>query len=208
MRILTEKDAENFLEKNSFPVAERMIITKEDQIEGASKKIKFPVSMKVVGKDILHKTDVGGVKLNIKTLEEAKKAFYSLKKIKGFQGVLIQKFIPGKYVLIGLKKTSEFGHVLAFGLGGIFTEVISDVSFRVCPIKEKDVAEMIDEIKGKQILFGVRGQKSVNINAIKKILLKISNLTLKYPGIKELDINPVIVNTKEAKIVDARIIFE
>lgn len=208
MRILTEKDAENFLEKNSFPVAERMTITKEEQIEGASKKIKFPVSMKIIGKDILHKTDVGGVKLNIKTLEEAKKAFCSLKKIHGFQGVLVQKFIPGKYVLIGLKKTNEFGHVLAFGLGGIFTEVISDVSFRVCPIKEKDVAEMINEIKGKQILFGVRGQKSVNISAIKKILLKLSNLSLKYPDIKELDINPVIVNTKEAKIVDARIIFE
>lgn len=208
MRILTEKDAEDFLEKNKFPVADRIVVKREDQIGNAVKKVKFPVSMKIIGKNILHKSDVGGVKLNIKTFDEAKKAFDSLKKIRGFQGVLIQEFVPGKYVLIGLKKTNEFGHVLAFGLGGIFTEVINDVSFRVCPIKEKDVLEMIDEIKGKQILYGTRGQKSVNINAIKKILIKISNLSLKYPKIKELDINPVIVNAKEAKIVDARIIFE
>ncbi len=208
MRILTEKEAEDFLEKNRFPVAERIVIKKEEQIEEAIKKVDFPVSMKVIGKSILHKTDVGGVKLNIKTLDEAKKAFNSLRKIKGFQGVLVQEFVPGKYVLIGLKKTNEFGHVLAFGLGGIFTEVISDVSFRVCPVKEQDALEMIDEIKGKQILYGIRGQKRVNISAIKKILLKISNLSLKYPKIKELDINPVIVNAKEAKIVDARIIFE
>ena len=164
--------------------------------------------MKIIGKKILHKTDVGGVKLDIRNLDEAKRSFKVLKKIRGFEGVLVQKFIPGKYVLVGLKKTKEFGHVIVFGLGGVFTEVISDVSFRVCPIKEKDAEEMINEIKGKQILYGIRGGKRVNIKAIKQILLKISKLSSKYPKIKELDINPAIVSEKDATIVDARIIFE
>jgi len=208
MKIFVEKDAEDFLEKNKFPVAKRVVVKKEQEIEIAIKKLKFPVSMKIIGKKILHKTDVGGVKLDIRNLDEAKKSFKILKKIRGFEGVLVQKFIHGKYVLVGLKKTSEFGHVIVFGLGGVFTEVISDVSFRVCPIKEKDAEEMINEIRGKQILYGVRGSKRVNIKAIKQILLKISKLSLKYPGIKELDINPAIVSEKDATIVDARIVFE
>ncbi len=207
MKVLIEKDAEDFLEKNRFPVAKRVVIKKESEIEQAVKKLGFPVSMKIIGKNILHKTDVGGVKLDIRNLQEAEKAFKQLKKVKGFQGVLVQEFIPGKYVLLGLKKTNEFGHVLVFGLGGIFTEVISDVSFRVCPININDAQEMIDEIKGKQILYGLRG-KRVNIKAIKNLLVKLSNLSKKYENIKELDINPSIVNEKEAVIVDARVIFE
>lgn len=208
MKVLVEKDAEDFLEKNKFPVTKRNFIKSISEIESAAKKLKFPISMKIVGKKILHKTDVGGVKLDIRNLDEAKKAFKELKKIRGFEGVLVQKFIEGKYVLIGLKKTKEFGHVLAFGLGGVFTEVISDVSFRVCPVKEKEVLEMINEIKGKKILYGLRGSRRVNISAIKNILLKLSDLSKKYPSIKELDINPVIVGSKKAEIVDARVIFE
>ena len=208
MKVFIEKDAEDFLEKNKFPVAKRVAIKKAEEIEDAINKLKFPVSMKIIGKNILHKSDVKGVKLDIRNLEEAKKSFKELKRIKGFQGVLVQKFISGKYVLLGLKKTNEFGHVLVFGLGGVFTEVIGDVSFRVCPINNKEVNEMINEIKGKEILFGTRGQKPVNINAIKRLLVKLSNLSKKYPKIKELDINPAVVNEKEAIIVDARIIFE
>ncbi len=208
MRVLIEKDAEDFLEKERFPITKRVFIKKELEISNAVKKLGFPVSMKIVGKNILHKSDVGGVKLDIRNLDEARKNFKILKKIKGFQGVLVQEFIPGKYVLIGLKKTAEFGHVVVFGLGGIFTEVISDVSFRVCPIKDKDADEMINEIRGKQVLYGIRGSKRVNISSIKKILLKMSKLSEKYPDIKELDINPAIVSSKEAKIVDARVIFE
>jgi acyl-CoA synthetase (NDP forming) len=208
MKIFVEKEAEDFLEKNKFPVAKRVFIKKENEIEGAIKKLGYPLSMKVVGQNILHKTDVGGVKLDIRTLNEAKKNFKILKKIKGNSGVLIQKFIEGKYVLVGLKKTSEFGHVLVFGLGGVFTEIISDVSFRVCPVNEKDVSEMIEEIKGKQILYGVRGGKRVNLKAIKQLLLKTCRLSSKYPNLKELDINPAVVNEKEAIIVDARAVFE
>ena len=207
MKVFVEKDAEDFLEKNKFPVASRIAIKKEEEIEKAVKKLEFPISMKIIGKSILHKTDVGGVKLNIKDMNEAKRKFKELKKIKGFSGVLVQKFLNGSYVLVGLKKTREFGHVLAFGLGGIFTEVIGDVSFRICPVKEKDVDEMMQEIKGKDILYGARGKKR-NIKAVRNILLKLSKLSEKYPKIKELDINPVIVNEKEAKIVDARIVFE
>jgi acyl-CoA synthetase (NDP forming) len=121
--------------------------------------------------------------------------------------ILVQKYTEGKQIIIGLKKDPTFGHVLAFGLGGIFTEILKDVSFRICPITEQDAELMIQEIKGYSILKGYRNS-SANIKSIKQILMKTSELAKKYPKIKELDINPLIVNEKQATIVDARIIFD
>lgn len=206
MKVFTEKEAENFLEKEGFPIAERKFAKIKTEALKFAKQLGFPLSLKIVSKKILHKTVVSGVKLNLKTEEEIGKAFDELKKIKNFEGCLVQKFVPGEYVLIGLKKDPSFGHVIAFGLGGVFTEVIKDVSFRVCPITKKDAEDMMEEIKGYVILKSDHEQ--VNIVALKKILLKTSELAKKYQNIKELDINPVVVNEKKATIVDARIIFE
>ena len=206
MKILTEQEAENFLEKRKFPVARRLTAKTKEQALAAAKKLGFPLTLKIISKKILHKSIVNGVKLNINSNEDVEKAFDELKKIRNFEAALVQKFIPGEYVLIGLKKDPTFGHVIAFGLGGIFTEVIKDVSFRVCPITKKDAEEMMHEIKGYAILKS--DHEKFNINAIKNILLKISALAQKNPKKKELDINPVVVNEKKATIVDARIIFE
>jgi len=208
MKVLSEKDAEIFLEKNGFPVAKRIIAKNLEQTIKAAKKMGFPLVLKIVSKKILHKSDVHGVKLNLKNIEEVKNGFNELRKIKNFEGVLVQEYIEGKYIITGLKKDSCFGHVLVFGLGGIFTEIIKDVSFRVCPITKKDTYEMIKEIKGYKILEGIRGEKAVNLDSISNILLKLSNLSKKYKNIQELDINPLIVNNKSSKIVDARIVFE
>jgi acyl-CoA synthetase (NDP forming) len=147
------------------------------------------------------------VKVNIKDMKELEKAFNELKKIKNFEGVMVQEYIDGKFIITGLKKDATFGHVIAFGLGGIFTEIIKDIAFRVCPITKKDAIEMIKEIKAYKILEGARGEKPINFYSLLRVLLALSELSKRYKNIEELDINPLIVNEKNAKIVDARIVF-
>lgn len=208
MKILIENEAEDFLEKEKFPVAIRKVVKNEKEITNIIKKIGFPLSMKIISHKILHKSDVGGVKYPLNSEEEAINAFNELRKLEGFEGVLAQKFVSGKSVIVGLKKTNEFGHVLVFGLGGIFVEVMKDVSYRICPVSIKDIKEMMGEIKGYKLLKGMRGEKAVNLDAIEKVLLEASKLAEKYKNIKELDINPLIVNEKDAVIVDARIVLE
>jgi len=207
MKVLAEKEAEEFLEKKGFPIAKRIFVKDFDGCLKAAKKISFPLVLKIASKKILHKSDVNGVRVNIKDEKELEKAFNELKKIKNFEGVMVQEYIEGKFVITGLKKDPTFGHVIAFGLGGIFTEIIKDVSFRVCPITKKEAIEMIKEIKAYKILNGTRGEKPVNFYSILRVLLALSELSKKFKDIQELDINPLIVNEKNAKIVDARIVF-
>lgn len=206
-KVLSEKEAEDFLEKNSFPIVKRKLASNIDEIIKYSKDIGYPIALKLSSKEILHKTDIGAVKLNLQE-KDLEKAYNELIKIKIKKPkILVQKHIEGQQIIIGLKKNPTFGHVLAFGLGGIFTEILKDISFRICPITEQDADSMIQEIKGYPILKGYRNF-SVNIRLIKQILMKTSELAKKYPKIKELDINPLIVNEKQATIVDARIIFD
>ena len=207
MQVLIEREAEDFLEKEGFPVAKRFIAENLKEALESAKKLKYPLTMKVISKQILHKSDVGGVKLDIRNEEEVKKSFQDLSKLKGFEGVLMQKFREGRFILIGLKEDQTFGHAIAFGTGGIYTEVLKDVSFRVCPIEENDAEEMIKETKAYEILKGARGYKPINLNTIKKLLIKFSKLPLKYPKLKELDVNPLLITDTTEEIIDARIIF-
>ena len=202
MRIFTEKEAEKFLEKRGFKIVNRIYIGKKSGISKAINKIGFPFVMKVSGEKIIHKNKVGGIKTNIKDYKHALKAFMELKKIKNFEGCMIQKQISGKEFLLGIKKTPEFEHVVAFGAGGIHTEKLKDVSFRVCPFDKNEARKMIKEIKS------AKGLNKKNIDDIEKNLIKLSYLAKKYPKIKELDINPLIVDKKRAIIVDARIVLE
>jgi hypothetical protein len=202
MKIFTEKEAENFLEKEDFRIIDRICIKKKTEINNILNKISFPWVMKVSGKQIIHKNKVKGIKLGIKNYNEAIKSFEQLKQIKGFEGVMIQKQIKGKEFLLGIKKTPEFEQVIAFGAGGIYTEKLKDISFRVYPFGEKDAKEMIKEVKIAKKL-----NKKI-INKIEKNLIQLNKLVQHYPKIKELDINPLIVNEKEAVIVDARIVWE
>ena len=207
MQVLIERDAENFLEKEGFPVAKRFIASNIKEALESAKKLKYPLTMKVISKQILHKSDFGGVKLDIRNEEEVKKHFQELSKLKGFEGVLMQKFREGRFILIGLKEDPTFGHAIAFGTGGIYTEVLKDVSFRVCPINDEDAEEMIQETKAYELLKGARGSKPADLNKIKKLLIKFSKLPIKYPKLKELDVNPLLVTDSSEEIIDARIIF-
>jgi len=202
MQIFTEKEAENFLEKEGFQIVNRIYIKKKSDINKSINKISFPFVMKVSGKKIIHKNKVKGIILNIKNYEESVKAFNKLKKIKDSEGVIIQRQIKGNEFLLGIKKTPEFEHVIAFGAGGIHTEELKDISFRVCPFNNIEAKNMIKEIKAAKNL-----NKKI-INKIQKNLIKLCQLAKRHPKIKELDINPLIVNEKDTIIVDARIAWE
>jgi acetate---CoA ligase (ADP-forming) subunit beta len=163
--------------------------------------LKYPVVMKVASENVVHKSDVGGVIVGIKNIEEAKESYEKLKKIS--DKIVVQTMAKGKEVIIGMKRDDQFGPVIMFGLGGIFVELMKDVSFRICPVDKKNALEMIKEIKSSKILEGIRGDKPVNIDKLANIIVEISKLSIKE-DIEEIDLNPVMVNEKNAIIVDAR----
>jgi succinyl-CoA synthetase beta subunit len=200
MQEFSEKEAENFLEKQGFDLIKRKMIKNKSEL--SSIEFNFPWVMKVSSKNIIHKSKTGGVITNIKTLVEASNVFDKLSKIDNSEGVMIQSMQRGYEIILGLKNTKEFGLSIIVGNGGTQVESKKDVSFRITPITKGDAQEMIDELKIADEL-----KKQTSIQLITDNLLKLSKLAEKYPQIQELDINPLIVNKTEAKVVDARMIL-
>ena len=194
MKIILEKEAEDFLEKNQFSVVNRNFIKNKSQLKNI--KLSFPWVMKVYSKKIIHKNKANGIILNIKNLSQAKHAFIKLSKLKGFQGTIIQEQIKGQELILGLKSTEDFGLSILLGKGGTDVEKIKDITFRIIPINQKDAEQMIKDLK----------IKVNNKQAIINNLLKLNKLALKNKNIQELDINPIILTKDKATIVDARII--
>ena len=214
MKVLSFEEAKKLLEKYNIPFVKTIICQSKKEAIDFAQKIGFPVVLKVFSPDILHKTDVGGVKIGIENERDLKRVFdeilFSLKEKKPkakIEGMLIQKQIFGKEVVVGMKRDLAFGPVLMFGLGGIFVEILNDVAFRVAPITKREALKMIREIKSFKILKGFRGEKPVNIEKIAEIIVKVSKLSLKEEKIQEIDLNPIIVNEKEAQVVDARFLL-
>jgi acyl-CoA synthetase (NDP forming) len=214
MKILTEHGAKKVLSKYGIQVTQGSIAKNADEASRIASSIGFPVAMKISSPDISHKSDVGGVVLNVRN-EDVKDAFSDMisrvkKAVPGanIEGVLVQQMAPsGHEVIVGLKKDAQFGHALMFGLGGIFVEVYRDVTFRVVPIRKREAFEMISEIKGYPILKGIRGRKSADIDSIVDVLISVSSMAM-TENIIELDINPLIVNESGAFAVDARAMIE
>lgn len=214
-RSLLETEAKELLREYNIPIPAFKLIKSEGEISGIRESIGYPLVMKIVSPDIIHKSDAGGVKVGVKDEEEARMAyqeiiFKAIKYNKKAQicGVIAYKMIPqATEIIIGMMKDPHFGPVIMFGLGGIFVEVLKDISFRVLPIEERDAWEMITEIKGYEILKGVRGEGPKDIEAIKILLMKISKLTTENPEIKEIDLNPVFISEKSLQVIDARIIL-
>ena len=214
-RSLLETEAKELLKEYGIPVPAFKLIKSEEGIDKLKETIGYPIVMKIVSPDIIHKSDAGGVKVGVKNEEEAKMAYqdimYRVKKYKEeakIIGVIACKIIPqSTEIIIGMMKDPSFGPVIMFGLGGIFVEVLKDVSFRIIPLEERDAQEMIAEIKGYKILKGVRGEAPKDIEAIKNLLMKVSQLTMENPEIKEIDLNPVFVFEKGLQVVDARMIL-
>lgn len=215
MRAVGENEALDFVKKHGVPIVKKEFVKDADSAVNASKKLGFPVVMKISSPQVLHKTDVGGVITDIRDEEHARESFVSLvskvkKKVKGakIEGVVIEQQLKGHEVIIGAKKDDQFGPVIMFGLGGVFVEVFKDVSFRIVPIDRSDAKEMITELKAHPILAGARGGGAVNFKALEDMLLKVSKMLWKRKDIAELDLNPVFVDGKTAVAADARMVLE
>jgi len=195
------------LAKYSLPTASMALCSNEAELTVSAKRIGYPVAIKAISSDIVHKSDVGGVALGLKNEEELISAFKKMKKRVGERPnlkFLVQKMEAGLEVIAGMKRDAQFGPVIMVGLGGIFVEIMKDVAFRVAPIKEKEAEAMLRELKAFKILGGARGKK-YDAAALVKILVKISELSMKEPDVLELDLNPIMLKERGAAIVDARI---
>jgi acyl-CoA synthetase (NDP forming) len=207
---MPDEKAYELLKRYKIKVPDYQFCKSEKELPEAIKKIGFPMVMKVSGKDIVHKTDVSGVRLGICSVEEAKDAFSDLIKVKGAEKVLVQKMIKEGYeIIIGARKDPQFKTVVALGAGGIFTEFLKDVSFRVSPIEKEDAENMLMEVKFSELLLkGFRGQKPADKEAIVNTILSLSRLVDANPNIREVDLNPVFASSTDAIAADVRIILE
>lgn len=214
---LLEHESLRLCELYELPVAKYGLATSEEEAVALANKIGFPVVLKVVSPDISHKTDVGGVFLGVKNFEEVRKAYNTIMtnistRAPGSRvsGVLVQSMVQQDLeVIVGGVRDKIFGPVVMFGLGGIFVEVLKDVSFRVAPLTESDVEDMVREIKGFKILEGYRGSPPRDIESLKRVILGVASMISELDEVEAIDLNPVILypRGKGALIVDARVIL-
>ncbi|MGE5479436.1 MAG: acetate--CoA ligase family protein [Chloroflexota bacterium] len=194
------------LDAAGIPRAKEATVRSLEELEARAGEMGFPLVMKVVGP--VHKTDVGGVRLGIKSIDEAKKVFGELMQIKDAVGVLLQQMLSGTELFVGAKAEPGYGHIVLFGLGGIFIEVLKDVSADLVPISGKEAQRMIESIRSKALLEGVRGQSGIDKGKIADIIMRLSALLEAAPEIAELDLNPLLGNSEYVTAVDARIRIE
>ena len=213
---LTEIESKKVLQEAGISTIETRLATSRKEAVAMSKDMGFPVVLKVASPDIIHKTDIGGVKLGLKNATQVGKAYSEIMEAvkrshpgAAVDGVSVQKMAkPGVEVIIGVSKDVQFGPVLMFGLGGILVELLKDVSFRIVPITRRDAGEMIRELKGYPLLDGYRGQEPADVPFLEEMLLKVSRFAEENPEIKELDLNPIFAYSDGAVAVDARIVLE
>lgn len=214
-KLLTEIESKELLGQAGVNVVKAKLATSREEAISLSQQLGLPVVLKIASTDVVHKSDAGGVKLGLETVEQVGEAYDDiLKSIKQhypeaqLQGVSVQNMArPGIEVIIGMSKDAQFGPVLMFGLGGILVEILKDVAFRIVPLTRRDAAEMIREIKGYPLLEGYRGQEPADLVALEELLLKISDFVEQNPEIEELDLNPVFAYKDDAVAVDARIVL-
>ncbi len=215
-KALLETEAKTICIEYGIPVTKFNLAKNEKEATEQANQIGYPVVLKIVSPDIIHKSDAGGVIVNLKTSTEVsiayKKIVENAKKYKSdakIAGVLVQEMAPqSTEVIVGAIKDPQFGQTVMFGLGGIFVELLKDVNFRVAPINADDAKEMITQLKAFPLLNGYRNTTPADVNALTEILCNVSCLIMENPEIKELDLNPVMAYPKGAKTVDARIILE
>jgi len=212
---MLETESRELLSMYTIPVPPAVLADNADQAAAAANTIGLPLAMKIVSPDIIHKSDAGGVKIKLNSDAELRQAFEEIignaEKVTArdrILGALISPMAaPGQECIIGMIRDPQFGPVIMFGLGGIFVEVLKDVSFRVAPLSVEDIDEMIHETKGYKVLTGIRGEQPKDIDAIKDMLAKLSQIAVENPQITEIDLNPVIVHEKGASVVDSRVII-
>ncbi len=214
--VLLEHEAKKLLQLHGTQKFRDVLAKDADAAVAAAKKIGRPVALKIVSPDILHKSDAGGVRLNLVNEADIRAAYEEIlqnaaayKAGADVRGVLVSPMAQrGLEVIIGTKIDDQFGPIIMFGLGGVMVEILKDVAFRVLPISERSARKMMEDIKSAPILDGIRGEPGYDKKALKGTLLMCSELIESYPEIKEMDLNPIIVYEKGINIVDARIILK
>ena len=213
-RVITEESSKEILSEYGIKVPKYALVTNSDEAVQKSKEIGFPLVAKIVSPEILHKTDVGGVKVGLSSEDEVKKAFDDmfnrLKEKFDVKGVLLEKMVPkGVELIVGLQNDSQFGPSIMVGLGGIYTELFKDVSFRVLPVTKNEAAKMLESLRGKDILKGFRGSTPVDLDMLSEAIVNIGTLGVDMAGKYEsIDFNPVVVYPDSYYVVDAKIILK
>ena len=215
---LTVQDTRALLASAKLPVAQGAVTRTADQAVNVAREVGFPVAVKLASHQILHKTELGGVHLNLADEQAVREAFKAIqarlareKKLDAMEGVLVQPMLTsGMEVMVGVTHDPLFGPLIAFGLGGIHVEILGDVRFRITPLTDRDAAQMVREIKGYRLLQGYRGHPAADVEAIEEVLLRLSRLVEEIPEISEMDLNPIFALPpgKGCRIVDARIRVE
>jgi acyl-CoA synthetase (NDP forming) len=213
---LTEVESKELLKQAGISAIDTRLATSREEAISISRKLGFPIALKIASPDILHKSDAGGVKLGLRTANQVGKAYDEVIQTIGqkypqarLHGVAVQTMArPGVEVIMGMYMDAQFGPALMFGLGGILVEILKDVSFRIVPLAKRDAAEMVREIKGYPLLEGYRGRQPVDVSYLEDMLLKLSDFVQANPEVKELDLNPVFAYSDGALVVDARVILD
>lgn len=212
-RTLSEFDSKRVLSEIGVPVTREKLVKKVKEAVAAAEELGYPVALKVCGPELTHKTELDALRLNLADGRSLRRAFRELKSaVKGrkLQGFLVQEMVKGQRELVlGLIRDPQFGPCVMFGLGGIYTEILRDVSFRVAPLSRRDALEMMDEIKGAKILESFRGMAAADRETLAASLVALGQLGLDHPEIKEIDVNPLLL-TKDGKpvAVDALVVLE
>lgn len=212
---LVESEARAIAQAVGLPLPKTELARNVDEAIAISSRIGYPVVFKVASPDILHKSDIGGVKVGIAGDADARDAFdlvtYRAQRLMPdaeIWGVTVQQMVPpGKEVILGMSRDPQFGPLLAFGLGGIYVEVLKDITFRIAPISAGEADDMMDEIRGAPLLRGVRGEAPSDLGAVRDALLRISQLVCDFPEIVEMDINPLVVHANGAVAIDVRMVI-
>jgi acyl-CoA synthetase (NDP forming) len=213
--LLTEVEAKALLDTAGVSVAHAHLARTRDEAVTLAREIGFPVVLKVCSPDVVHKSDIGGVKLNLTSADEVGRAFDDMMNVVArtrptatLDGVSVQAMAkPAVEVIVGLTADPQFGPLVMFGLGGVYVEVLKDVAFRLAPLTPRDAQEMIREIRGLPLLTGARGQAAVDLAALERTLLQVSALAEAHPEIKELDLNPTFAYPDSCLAVDARVVL-
>jgi 3-hydroxypropionyl-CoA synthetase (ADP-forming) len=211
--VITEESAKAILTEYGIKVPPYALVRNGQEAQDKAKELGFPIVAKIVSPDILHKTDVKGVRIGLKTDKEVLEAVNDMHERLSSKyhtkGVILEKMVdPGLEVIVGLQNDPQFGPVIMFGLGGIYTEIFKDVSFRILPITPEDVKEMIEDLKGKSILKGFRGSQPIDTSMLSDMLIKIGQLGLDAaPYYESVDFNPIILYPNDYFVVDAKILL-
>jgi len=209
---LSENESKQILAAYGIPVTKEIAVDSRDALVKAAKEVGFPLVLKGNAPEISHKTEMNLIRLDIRNEQEALAAFDELMKAlaetKG--DVLVQEMVKGqRELVVGLTRDPQFGPCVMFGLGGIFTEILRDVSFRVAPLEKRDALEMMQEINGRKILEGVRGMKPADLDQLSQILIQVGQIGMDHDAVKEIDINPLILSADGKMVaVDALVVLE